>query len=218
MLLVFHEEFRFIRTNDPYCNNAKCWVPSRIVRWTSARNTVDVLASVQHEKIIMNFPQDLLPGDWLGYYHKLAIMSAAIYLRTGGHATHSAVYAGNGKVVTSLASGVNYYPIDLTGIVMVRRPVGVFDQARADQVFAATIQGKPYGIWDDIKDAFPDVPDKADGINCSHSSALYYWGGGIQCFAPDFDLRTITPRDMETTVALQIVWASFPLGVVSITK
>ena len=145
----------------------------------------------------MIFPSELRFGDWIGYRHKGDLMSEAIHLKTGGIATHSAVYHGDSIVVTSLAGGVNYYPIDLTGIAIVRRLQVPFNLKKADDNFDATIRGMPYGIWDDLKDALPDLPDTSKGINCSHASVLYYFGGGVPLVASDFDLKTFTPRDFE---------------------
>jgi len=155
----------------------------------------------------MNIFDNLQPGDWLGYHHK-SLLAEAIYLRTGGLATHCAVYCGNGRVVTSLEHGVNYYPVDTDGLVIVRRPVVPFNDDLADSIFKSSIQGRPYGIWDCIKDTFPDIPDHSDGMNCSHSSAAYLIGGGVICFADDFDLSAITPRDFQLVpnTVLRTIW------------
>ena len=137
----------------------------------------------------------LQPGDWLGYHHH-DVIAEAIHIRTGG-ITHSAVYHGDGKVITSLGGGVNIYPIDSTGLAIVRRPVAIFPIESADKQFEENMRGLPYGVWDCLKDAFPDLSDSSEGMNCSHTSAQYYVYGGLFLFASDYDLKTITPRDFQ---------------------
>ena len=158
----------------------------------------------------MNFPDDLQSGDFLGYHHKDSVIAGAIHLCTGGRLTHAAVYRGHGVVVTSLGSGVNYYDYDPSGLVMVRRPMGMFVQPSADIEFEANMRGLPYGIWDCIRDAFPDVPDSSKGMNCSHTSAQYYLYGGLFLFASDFDLKAVTPRDFELVPdsLLKTIWTA----------
>ena len=161
----------------------------------------------------MNIPQDLQPGDWLGYHHKDLLswpLSEAIYLRTGGRATHSAVYRGHGVVVTSLVGGVNYYDYDPTGLVIVRRPQKMFIQESANAEFDANMRGLGYGYLDCLKDLFPDAVSKLDTMNCSHASAQYYVYGGAFFFASDFPLNTVTPRDFELVPdeLLKTVWTN----------
>lgn len=154
-------------------------------------------------------PGFLLKGDWLGYRH-FSLMSLMIHQCTGGCVTHSAVYLGNGLVITSLNdTGVGIYQMDVTGLVMVRRPVGAIDFEAADVNYHANMKGLPYGWLDCLKDKYPDLPDDSNGENCSHSSAEYYRGGGLFLFGEDANLQIITPRDIQLTPALKTVWKAF---------
>jgi hypothetical protein len=123
----------------------------------------------------MNIPQDLQPGDWLGYHHKGNPLAEVIYLRTGGLATHSAVYHGGGHVITSLAGGVNLYPMDPDGLVIVRRPQSPFLLESADRQFNEHMKGLPYGIWDCLKDQFPDRHFERDELFALFGAILSLW-------------------------------------------
>ena len=151
-------------------------------------------------------PGFLEKGDWLGYRH-FSLTSLMTHQCTGGDVTHSAVYLGNGLVVTSLNdTGVGIYLMDQCGLVMVRRPVGDVEFVAADANYKTNMKGLPYGWLDCLKVKFPDLPDDSNGENCSHSSAEYYRGGKLLLFGEDANLQTITPRDIQITASLKTVW------------
>lgn len=159
----------------------------------------------------MNIPKDLQVGDFIGYHHKGNLLAEATYLRTGGLFTHAAVYVGDGNIVTSLVNGVDIYPIDLTGIVGIRRQTSpAFDIEKAMIWFNLNAKGRPYGIMDTLKDAFPDLGDYSNGWNCSHTCAEFLRTGGLVCFSNDCDYKMITPRDFEITPVLSTIYLTSP--------
>jgi len=146
----------------------------------------------------MNIPEDLKPGDLIGYYDNTFIEKAEDW-KTLGRAAHIETFVGivDGvptTITAKIQTGVNYYQFHSDGIVWIRRPNRSFDVDKA-KVGVAQYIGKPYG-WQDI---FANVwiKIKIGSVDCSHISALFVEAGGAPQFDTSYDKTKISPRDFE---------------------
>ena len=150
----------------------------------------------------MNYPQDLQPGDIVGF-PGLAI----VRWKTTGQAGHVVVYVGGGMCVTANPeAGVNNYALATQGNpVWVRRPTRPVNLDAALAWFAG-MRGLPYG-WDDIfADAGFEIDGKGGAMDCSHTSAAFLQKGDAPQFDPSCNLALITPAHFESTYESYQVW------------
>jgi cell wall-associated NlpC family hydrolase len=152
----------------------------------------------------MNIPQDLQAGDILLYNRTegITVAEKLIAVETKSPVTHAEIYMGNGEVATARVSGgVDYFPFDPNGLLVVRRPSAPFDLPSAVKFFEDHLRGKGYGYGALLANI--DLPDCGlSTLDCSAVTTLLAAAGGC----PQFDLgiigaQLITPRDLLLSTA-----------------
>ncbi len=155
----------------------------------------------------MKFPDDLLPGDMIGYNSQSFIMRVETW-KTDGLAGHVVVYIGNGQTITAQPKGgVDYYPFEADNVVWVRRPKAIFDLDQAGVWFKANALGEVYG-WTDIEIVSGVQVGTPKGMDCSHTVAAFLEAGGAPQFDIVFDKSRITPRDFELSFESTPIWTA----------
>jgi hypothetical protein len=152
----------------------------------------------------MNFPQDLLPGDVLLYDLPHDLADAVICVDTGSDVAHAELYWGNGLSIAARAQGVNAYDFRSVGLMYVRRPVAPFNRSLAEAWFNNGIRGLPYG-WEGLL-TFINVELPSKGLICSVTDALLLKAGQTPCFADDYPIHKISPRDLKLPRELTTIW------------
>jgi len=154
----------------------------------------------------MNFPDDLLLGDVLLYNLPHDLPDDVIDVFTDSDVAHAEIYWGNGLSIAARAQGVNVYDFRLDGLMYVRRPVAPFNRSLAEAWFNNGIRGLPYGWEGLLTFAGIDLPSK--GLICSVTDALLLKVGQCPCFADDYPIHKISPRDLKLPRELTTIYTA----------
>ena len=153
----------------------------------------------------MNFYLSILkPGDIM-LFNTLDLVDDVIDFKTGSDVAHIEIYAGGSKSYASRNGiGVGLYPVRITGLRYVRRPVGVLDIGALEDFFNK-VDGAKYGFGDILENINWNLP--LPGYDCSHFAAALLRYGNCPQFDGTYPEPKITPRDFLITRESQPVWS-----------
>lgn len=151
----------------------------------------------------------LHPGDLL-LYSRNGFFSRAIKIKTWSHYSHVETYIGAGMTHAARDSGkfwgkprpgtgVGFFNIQFDGLVLVRRPRGVFNLDTA-MAYARRVEGQNYDVWGLFR-FFTIGEQSYDKQFCSETAVRLARAGGIEPFVGHLDADLVSPRDLAVTPA-----------------
>lgn len=157
----------------------------------------------------------LREGDCL-LYSGSGPWSWIIKVKTFSPVSHSEIYIGEGKTITSReGSGVNVYPFTDEHLHTVLRPEWPPDMAKMLEWFG-TVKGQKYGYWQALR-FFRLGKEDLTRMMCSPCCARSYRAGHFHPFAGDYDASLVSPGMFLSSPHFVPVWtakggAVSPLG------
>lgn len=151
-------------------------------------------------------PPVLVPGDCL-LYSGSGPWSWVIKVKTWSPVSHSEVYIGDGKTITSReGAGVNVYPLTLEHLHTVLRPEWQPDMAKMLEWFG-TVRGQKYGYWQALR-FFRLGKEDQTRMMCSPCCARAYRAGSFHAFAGQFDCSLVSPGMFLSSPHFVPVWTA----------
>jgi uncharacterized protein YycO len=149
----------------------------------------------------------LNPGDMLLYFEDDPV-DFLIAVKTGKRIGHVEVYAGNGTTMASRNGiGVSVYPLRTSGVVCVRKPLGVFDFTAGLAWFNASAKGQPYD-WKGLATFTSLVNEGEEGkMFCSEFAVNFYRACGYNPCNPSQPAYETSPRDLWVLGTFETKWA-----------
>lgn len=165
------------------------------------------MGAVKSGKATPPAASELRPGDVL-LYGGSGLWYRLIQVKTYSDVGHVEVYAGGGKVVTATPNGgVDYHHYEPKNLRYVRRPVGAWSLALADEWFR-TVRGAKYDKWGLIWNFTRPEGDgeRSAAMVCSEVSTLYLRAGGVDPFSQDTKASKVSPAEFKRTNDLSTFW------------
>ncbi len=148
----------------------------------------------------------LIPGDCLLYFSH-SLVDWAIALKSWTKTAHVEIYSGQGLSVASRNGiGVNKYPLRVSGICAVRRPVGKIDLDSANAWFEASARWQKYDWKGLLCFTLAVKQGAADKMFCSEFATRYYRHAAMQAFDPDWDADRVPPSFFLVSPLFETVW------------
>lgn len=152
-------------------------------------------------------PIDLEVGDVL-FYSPSDLIGVLIAIKTWTWLSHVEVYHGSDRVVAARRSGVDLYPVRLSNLVAIRRPLGSSKFSREGAWKAVfPLIGKDYEESSFESFLNPWCIHRKVSRICSSIVTSYLRGGGVGCFNPDVPENKIAPAQLWQTNDLYTVWS-----------
>ena len=146
----------------------------------------------------------LKAGDVLAYYSK-SFFGLLISVKTWHKISHTEVYIGDGKTVTSTVNGgVGIYDLDMNGLVGVYRPKTPFNLKKAMDWYYKEAVGQKYD-WKGIL-GFTTIVKGGDRTKqfCSELCTRFLRKGGVEPFAPREDADKVAPFQLTISPVIPI--------------
>ena len=141
---------------------------------------------------VNNFPE-LQPGDIL-LYGDHTPLSWAIRFRTWADVSHVEVYVGNGRSIAARSDGFKKYPLRMSGLRRVIRPIVPFNFEKGMKWFSF-VQGTKYGWLDLLRFYLVKIPTR--GWICSQSADLFFRNCSLPLFNTHYPSGEVCPGDFE---------------------
>jgi hypothetical protein len=156
----------------------------------------------------MNFdPTTLLPGDHLLYGPGRSIFNRIVCLKTWSPVSHIEIYVGHSVSVASRNGiGVRQFPVRLTDLAFVLRPLQPVNMAPAMAWFASSAKGQAYDWKGLLCFVLAVKQGSRDKMFCSEFATRWDRHAFIHSFSPTWDADKVAPGNYLMSPAFRIVW------------
>lgn len=156
----------------------------------------------------------LVQGDFLFYGAKglFDLSSQVVMRRTAwGYAVHVEIYHGlfEGQHMSTASRngiGVNLYPLRTKQLIAVRRVKHSWDYAKAFLWFENVAKGQAYDWKGLLCFTYAVKSGDPDKMFCSEYGTRFARIGDLQIVNYRTDADTVSPNDLDKTLALKDVW------------